>query len=461
MSEYEGIDKILETFDEGYQKLLTQADRKVLPPIGSQEGKGDEAIAYVHFFLGNWDWYAVEYDQKDEFYGLVKGFEEELGYFSLSELQSAKGQFGLGVERDMHFSPTPLSQLRGKKSERVEITNTQARDTMDKFRTGFLGEKSTKNTFKGNDMATSKMNEILVNLRHAIGEETIAAMTGPIATPLAQRKIERTFPKDEEEDIKGAKPVGSPAPQAGGDPRNYGKEAVKSAYPHGIKTEEKLGGGGDAFKTAPKATSTVKDPGLGKKEAPEGKAVMGSSPKPQAGGDAKSYGDEKTAPKATMKADAKTGTSEVKSQKAPSVDVKGKSIVGAPKEAKVDAKVKAYDDEKKVKDLGKGGKLSEDDLPLGAPKSAPVQTAPLAATGAPAITAAPPAEPNPEEVKYREIHISDELIPEVAAKVRELVQEVLPDAVPSVVLKFQANMQAAEAGKAALEAAGVKVTEID
>jgi hypothetical protein len=64
-------------------------------------------------------------------------------------------------------------------------------------------------------------------------------------------------------------------------------------------------------------------------------------------------------------------------------------------------------------------------------------------------------------VKYREIHISDELIPEVAAKVRELVQGVLPDAVPSVVLKFQANMLAAEAGRAALEAAGVKVIEID
>lgn len=350
-----------------------------------------------------------------------------------------------------------LSKLCGK-SERVELVKTSA---MDKLRTGFLGEKSAKNNFKENDMATSKMNEILVNLRHAIGEETIAAMTGPIATPLAQKKIERTFPKD---DLKGIKPVGSPAPQAGGDPRNYGKEAVKSAYPHGIKTEEKLGGGGDAFKSAPKAVSTVKDPGLGKKEAPEGKAVMGSSPKQQAGGDAKHYGDEKAAPKADLKdtqGGAPKSTSEVKTQKLPSVDVKGKSIVGAPKEAKVDSKVKAYDDEKKVKDLGKGGKLAEDDLPLGAPKTAPVQTAAMATTGAPAATALPPAEPNPEEVKYREIHISDELIPEVAAKVRELVQGVLPDAVPSVVLKFQANMLAAEAGRAALEAAGVKVTEID
>lgn len=356
-----------------------------------------------------------------------------------------------------------LGSLDGKdKDERLELTNTQARDTMDKMRLGFVGEKSEKSNFKENAMTTSKMNAILENLRHVIGEETVAAMTGPIATPLApEKKIERTFPKDEAEDLKGTKPVGAPSAQAGGDARFYGKEAVKSSYPHGIKTEEKLGGGGDAFKTAPKSTSTVSDPGLGKKEAPEGKAVMGSSPKAQAGGDAKNYADEKAAPKATMKVNAKAGTSEVKSQKAPAVDTKGKSPVGDPKAAKVDSKVTAYGDEKKVKDLGKGGKLSEDDIPIGAPKGQPAQLSPQSTAGAPSIDVPPPTDQNPEEVKYREIHITDELIPEVAAKVREIVQSVLPDAVPSVVLKFQGSMEAAEAGKAALEAAGVKVIEID
>jgi hypothetical protein len=34
----------------------------------------------------------------------VCGFEKEIGYFSLSELQGIKVH-GLGMERDMHFKP--------------------------------------------------------------------------------------------------------------------------------------------------------------------------------------------------------------------------------------------------------------------------------------------------------------------------------------------------------------------
>ena len=41
----------------------------------------------------------------------IGGHEQELGYFSLTELKAIRGQFGLGIERDRHFSPTPLSKL--------------------------------------------------------------------------------------------------------------------------------------------------------------------------------------------------------------------------------------------------------------------------------------------------------------------------------------------------------------
>jgi len=34
---------------------------------------------------------------------LVDGYEKELGYFSLEELESVKGSFGLGIERDRYF----------------------------------------------------------------------------------------------------------------------------------------------------------------------------------------------------------------------------------------------------------------------------------------------------------------------------------------------------------------------
>ena len=53
----------------------------------------------------------LEFDGEDEFFGLVDGFERELGYFSLSELQAFRGRFGLGIERDLYFEPRRLSAL--------------------------------------------------------------------------------------------------------------------------------------------------------------------------------------------------------------------------------------------------------------------------------------------------------------------------------------------------------------
>jgi hypothetical protein len=46
------------------------------------------------------------------FFGLVSGLDIELGYFSLSELKSVRGKFGLPVERDLHFQPTRLSEAK-------------------------------------------------------------------------------------------------------------------------------------------------------------------------------------------------------------------------------------------------------------------------------------------------------------------------------------------------------------
>ena len=93
--------------------LLTKANRAALPPLYSQDGKGDQAIAHVKFFTpdSSWTWYATEFDGKDTFFGLVDGFERELGYFSLAELSTAKGPLGLPIERDMHWTPTALSTI--------------------------------------------------------------------------------------------------------------------------------------------------------------------------------------------------------------------------------------------------------------------------------------------------------------------------------------------------------------
>jgi hypothetical protein len=75
--------------------------------------KGLNAIAQVKFFTSdsNWTWYASEFDGEDTFFGLVSGFEVELGYFSLKELQEVKGPLGLQIERDIYFEPQTLGRL--------------------------------------------------------------------------------------------------------------------------------------------------------------------------------------------------------------------------------------------------------------------------------------------------------------------------------------------------------------
>jgi hypothetical protein len=94
-------------------KLLTKEIRRRLPPLGGQDGKGGQAVAYVKFFTpdSSWTWYATEFDGEDTFFGLVDGHFKELGDFSLSELQSARGPMGLAIERDMHWTPKTLAEI--------------------------------------------------------------------------------------------------------------------------------------------------------------------------------------------------------------------------------------------------------------------------------------------------------------------------------------------------------------
>lgn len=87
--------------------------RETLPPLGATEGEGDP-LCRVKFFYPDfsWSWYVIEFDGDDRCFGLVDGFEKELGYFRLSELLENRGTLGLQIERDLYFTPTRLSALR-------------------------------------------------------------------------------------------------------------------------------------------------------------------------------------------------------------------------------------------------------------------------------------------------------------------------------------------------------------
>jgi len=95
-------------------ELLTPEIREALPLLYANEEEGLAAQALVKFFTpdSNWTWYASEFDGEDIFFGLVIGFEAELGYFSLQELQSVRGPLGLPIERDLHYKPRSLAELQ-------------------------------------------------------------------------------------------------------------------------------------------------------------------------------------------------------------------------------------------------------------------------------------------------------------------------------------------------------------
>ena len=94
-------------------KLLTQEIRSKLPKLGETDTQEDP-IVQVKFFCpwNHWSWFGYEFDGSDVFFGYVKGDFDEFGTFSLSELESINGPMGLKIERDLYFTPKPLSQCK-------------------------------------------------------------------------------------------------------------------------------------------------------------------------------------------------------------------------------------------------------------------------------------------------------------------------------------------------------------
>jgi len=96
-------------------KLITAEIAKKTPRLYEQSEKGDDAIAYAKFFTpdSSWTWYMTEYDPEQRLaFGYVCGFENELGYFSIDELEGVRGKMGLPIERDRFFTPMTLREVK-------------------------------------------------------------------------------------------------------------------------------------------------------------------------------------------------------------------------------------------------------------------------------------------------------------------------------------------------------------
>lgn len=82
-----------------------------LPGLGT-----GATIAKVKLFnpTGAGTWYLSEYDPESrQAYGLATIQETEYGYISMKEVVDYRGRFKLPIERDLHWTPRPLTECKG------------------------------------------------------------------------------------------------------------------------------------------------------------------------------------------------------------------------------------------------------------------------------------------------------------------------------------------------------------
>ena len=108
------IERLCNLTLSNYQ-YLTDEIREKLPPLYANEKLELDALAQVKYFdpSSNLTWYASEFDGDDTFFGLASDlFGMQLEYFYLSQLKKIRGNLGLPIERDLHFEPTTLRELK-------------------------------------------------------------------------------------------------------------------------------------------------------------------------------------------------------------------------------------------------------------------------------------------------------------------------------------------------------------
>lgn len=91
------------------------SDLQDIPKLyGTEEILLADKIVHQHFFIGSSDWYVIEYDGLDLFFGFVilNGDIQnaEFGYFTLSELKSVKLGF-VEIDRDLFWKKQPVAYI--------------------------------------------------------------------------------------------------------------------------------------------------------------------------------------------------------------------------------------------------------------------------------------------------------------------------------------------------------------
>ena len=87
---------------------------QTMPQTYQTDGQGENAIVYLHYFVGGANWYITERDclpDQLQTFGLADLYGDggELGYISIEELKSC------GAEIDLYWTAKPLSALRNER----------------------------------------------------------------------------------------------------------------------------------------------------------------------------------------------------------------------------------------------------------------------------------------------------------------------------------------------------------
>ena len=120
----------------GHQ-LMTEKLADTIPAIYANEKVSDYDAVLAHAKLfspySNWTWYITEMDaETGQCFGLVEGFEKEIGYFDLTELAETTVFGGVpAVERDLYWEPRTLGEIkRGSQGDSPNNGEIREGDTM-------------------------------------------------------------------------------------------------------------------------------------------------------------------------------------------------------------------------------------------------------------------------------------------------------------------------------------------
>ena len=99
-------------------KLMPKDLAETIPALHANENveNTDDVMARAKLFCpyNGWRWYITEWNaETGQCFGLVQGFEEEWGYFDLTELAAATVLGGVpAIERDLYWEPRTIGEIK-------------------------------------------------------------------------------------------------------------------------------------------------------------------------------------------------------------------------------------------------------------------------------------------------------------------------------------------------------------